>query len=114
MLWLTGHWNDARVVAVKVILLHTTSLAGLRLGTRRALAQMALPAQQAITSIRSAVTVRQFLPQAGGRRARPRKTRSVRERISRAERTGLILAHHVPRQPAHGPARLTAATDQAG
>ena len=25
MLWLTGHWNDAWVVAVTVILLYTTS-----------------------------------------------------------------------------------------
>lgn len=40
MLWLTGHWNDTWVVAAKVVLLYLTALAGLRLGTRRTLAQM--------------------------------------------------------------------------
>jgi uncharacterized membrane protein YcaP (DUF421 family) len=40
MLWLTGHWNDTWIVAVKAILLYATALAGIRFGTRRTLAQM--------------------------------------------------------------------------
>jgi uncharacterized membrane protein YcaP (DUF421 family) len=40
MAWLTGHWNDAWIVAVKAVLLYATALAGLRFGTRRTLAQM--------------------------------------------------------------------------
>jgi uncharacterized membrane protein YcaP (DUF421 family) len=41
MLWLTGHWYDTWMVAAKAALLYVTALAGLRLGTRRTLAQMA-------------------------------------------------------------------------
>ncbi|MGI8450309.1 MAG: DUF421 domain-containing protein [Streptosporangiaceae bacterium] len=41
MWWLTGHWNGTWAVAVKAVLLYATALAGLRLGARRTLAQMA-------------------------------------------------------------------------
>jgi uncharacterized membrane protein YcaP (DUF421 family) len=42
MSWLIGHWNDAWMVCLKTVLLYGTALAGLRLGTRRTLAQMSL------------------------------------------------------------------------
>jgi uncharacterized membrane protein YcaP (DUF421 family) len=38
--WLTGHWDNSWIVVVKAVLLYVTALAGLRLGTRRTLAQM--------------------------------------------------------------------------
>lgn len=42
MMWLIGPWNTVWMVAVKTLLLYVTALAGLRLGTRRTLAQMSL------------------------------------------------------------------------
>lgn len=41
-MWLIGQWNTAWMVAAKTLLLYVTALAGLRLGTRRTLAQMSL------------------------------------------------------------------------
>lgn len=41
-MWLIGQWNTVWMVAVKTLLLYVTALVGLRLGTRRTLAQMSL------------------------------------------------------------------------
>jgi uncharacterized membrane protein YcaP (DUF421 family) len=42
MMWLIAQWNTAWMVAVKTLLLYITALVGLRLATRRTLAQMSL------------------------------------------------------------------------
>lgn len=42
MQWLTGHWGTTWAMAVKAILLYATALAGLRIGTRRTIAQMSM------------------------------------------------------------------------
>lgn len=42
MTWLTGQWSTVWMVAAKTLLLYATALAGLRLATRRTLAQMSL------------------------------------------------------------------------
>lgn len=41
-MWLIGQWHTVWMVAVKTLLLYITALVGLRLGTRRTLAQMSL------------------------------------------------------------------------
>lgn len=42
MSWLLGQWNTVWLVALKTLLLYCTALAGLRVATRRTLAQMSL------------------------------------------------------------------------
>jgi uncharacterized membrane protein YcaP (DUF421 family) len=42
MSWLIGQWNTVWMVAVKTLLLYVTAFAGLRLATRRTLAEMSL------------------------------------------------------------------------
>lgn len=42
MAWLIGQWDGTWAVAAKAVLLYATALGGLRIGTRRTLAQMSL------------------------------------------------------------------------